>query len=104
MREKVSPIIFFHTLFCTYDREFPLTTARVTIENFWARCERDAGETRARTFTNFDVGTVYFRHMGVQVSRICTIFYVKSVLKIFASFTVITYVLNMYERIYLDQS
>ena len=48
MREKVSPIIFFHTLFCTYDREFPLTTARVTIENFWARCERDAGETRAR--------------------------------------------------------
>ena len=30
--------------------------------------------------------------MGVQVSRICTIFYVKSVLKIFASFTVIMYV------------
>jgi hypothetical protein len=81
-----------------------LTTARVTIENFWARRERDAGETRARTFTNFDVGTVYFRHMGVQVSRICTIFYVESVLEIFASFTVITYVSNMYERIYLDQS
>jgi hypothetical protein len=39
--------------------------------------------------------------MGVQVSRICTIFYVESVLKIFASFTVITYVSNMYERIYL---
>jgi hypothetical protein len=65
---------------------------------------RDASETRARTFTNFDVGTVHFRHMGVQVSRICTIFYVESVLKIFASFTVITYVSNMYERIYLDQS
>jgi hypothetical protein len=48
------------------------TTARVTIENFWARRGRDAGETRARTFTNFDRGTVHFRHMGVQVSRICT--------------------------------
>ena len=81
------------------------TTARVTIENFWARRGRDAGETRARTFTNFDGGTVYFRHMGVLVSRVCTIFYVESVLKIFAiSFTVITYVSNMYERIYLDQS
>jgi hypothetical protein len=34
------------------------------------------GETRARTFTNFDRGTVYFRHMRVLVSRICTIFYV----------------------------
>ena len=45
------------------------------------------GETRARTFTNFDVGTVYFKHnMGVQVSRICTIFYGESVLEIFASF------------------
>ena len=50
----------------------PITTARVTIENFWARRGRDAGETRARTFTNFDRGTVYFRHMGVLVSRICT--------------------------------
>jgi hypothetical protein len=48
------------------------TTARVTIENFWARRGRDAGETRARTFTNFDRGTVDFRHMGVLVSRICT--------------------------------
>jgi hypothetical protein len=38
----------------------------------------------------------------VLIGRICTIFYV--VLKIFASFTVITYVSNMYERIYLDQS
>ena len=46
--------------------------ARVTIENFWARRGRDAGETRARTFTNFDRGTVDFRHMGVLVSRICT--------------------------------
>ena len=46
-------------------------------------------------------------HMGVQVSRICTIFYVESVLKIFASFTVITYVSNMCTNvfsIYLDQS
>jgi hypothetical protein len=43
-----------------------------TIENFWARRGRDAGET---PFTNFDVGTVYFRHVGVQVSRICTILY-----------------------------
>jgi hypothetical protein len=81
-----------------------LTTAQVTIENFWARRGRDAGETRARTLTNFDVGTVYFRHMGVQVSRICTIFYVESVLKNFASFAVITNVSNMSERIYLDQS
>jgi hypothetical protein len=53
---------------CTY----LFTTARVTIENFWARRGRDAGETRARTFANFDRGTVDFRHMGVQVSRICT--------------------------------
>ena len=43
---------------------------------------RDAGEI----FTNFDVGTVHFRHMGVQVSRIRTIFYGESVLEIFASF------------------
>ena len=78
-------------------RRVRITTARVTIENFWARRERDAGETRARTFTNFDRGTVNFRHMGVLVSRIFTIFYVESVLKIFASFTVITYVSNMYE-------
>ena len=78
-----------------------LTTAQVTIENFWARRGRDAGKTRARTFTNFDRGTVY---LGVLVGRICTIFYVESVLKIFASFTVITYISNMYERIYLDQS
>ena len=28
-----------------------------------------------RTFTNFYRGTVDFRHMGVQVSRICTNFY-----------------------------
>ena len=72
--------------------EHIITTARVTIENFWARRGRDAGETRARTFTNFDVGTVYFRHMGVQVSRICTIFYGESVLEIFASFDLDKYV------------
>jgi hypothetical protein len=47
---------------------------------FWARSGRELGQNFLRTFTNFDVGTVYFRHMGVQVSRICTIFYVKSVL------------------------
>ena len=96
----VSQLCYFFAVVLIYC----ITTARVTIEKFWARRGRDAGETRARTFTNFDVGTVYFRHMGVQVSRICTIFYVESVLKIFASFTVITYVSNMYERIYLDQS
>ncbi len=50
------------------------------------------GETRARTFTNFDVGTVDFRHMGVQVSRIRTIFYGESVLEIFASFDLDKYV------------
>ena len=85
-------------------RGIGITAARVAIENFWVRCGQDVGEKWARTFTNFDVGTVYFRHMGVQVRRICTIFYVESVLKIFASFPVITYVSNMYERIYLDQS
>ena len=80
------------------------TTARVTIENFWARSGRELGENFLRTFTNFDRGTVHFRHMGVLVSRICTIFYVESVLKNFASFAVITNVSNMSERIYLDQS
>jgi len=74
-------------------------TAWVTIENFWARRGRDAGETRASTFTIFYRGTVDFRHMGVLVSRICTVFYVESVLKIFASFTIITYVSNVYEHI-----
>ena len=39
--------------------------------------------------------------MVVQVRRICTIFYVESVLKIFASFTLITYGSNMYEHINL---
>ena len=50
------------------------------------------GENFLRPFTNFDVGTVNFRHMGVQVSRICTIFYGKSVLEIFASFDLDKYV------------
>jgi len=45
----------------------PFTTVRVTIENFWARHGQDAGEKRVRTFTHFGVGTVFFRHMGVQV-------------------------------------
>jgi hypothetical protein len=56
------------------------------------------GATWARTFTNFHVGTVYFRHMAVQVSRICPIFYVESVLKIFASFDLD----KKYVRIMLD--
>ena len=68
---------------------------RARLGEMRARCGQDVGETRRRTFTNFDVGTVDFRHMGVQVSRICTIFYVKRVLKMFASFTIITYVSNM---------
>jgi len=46
--------------------------ARVTIENFWLRSGRDTGEKWARTFTNFDRGTVDFRHMGVLISRINT--------------------------------
>jgi hypothetical protein len=49
-----------------------ITTARVTIENFWARSGRELYENFLRTFTNFDRGTVDFRHMGVQVSRINT--------------------------------
>ena len=81
-----------------------ITTARVTIENFWARRGRDAGETRARTFTNFDRGTVDFRHMGVQVSRMNTEVYGKSILDIFACFTVKTYLQEKYERVYLAQS
>jgi hypothetical protein len=50
------------------------------------------GENLLRTFTNFDRGTVDFRHMGVQVSRIYTIFYGESVLEIFASFDLDKYV------------
>ena len=41
-------------------RGIGITMAWVTIENFWARRGRDAGEKRARTFANFDVGTVFF--------------------------------------------
>ncbi len=41
-------------------RGIGITAARVAIENFWVRCGQDVGEKRARTFTNFDVGTVYF--------------------------------------------
>ncbi len=37
-----------------------------------ARTGRELGENFLRTFTNFDRGTVGFRHMGVQVSRINT--------------------------------
>ena len=49
-------------------------------EDFWARRGREAGEKRARTFTNFDRGIVDFRHMGMLVSSICTIFYGETVL------------------------
>jgi hypothetical protein len=49
-----------------------ITTAHVTIEKFWARSRRDLEEKRARTFTNFYRGTVYFRNMEVLVSRINT--------------------------------
>jgi hypothetical protein len=51
------------------------TTARVTIETFWARSGQDASKKWARTFTDFDIGTVDFTHVGVQVSRKCTKFY-----------------------------
>ena len=66
---------------------------RVTSENFQTRSGQEAGEKWARTFTNFQRGTILFKHMmGVLISRISTIFYSGSVLEIFASFTVITYV------------
>jgi len=64
------------------------STARITIEKFWARSGRELGEKRARTFTNFDRGTVDFWHMGVQVSRINTKVYSERILEIFACFTV----------------
>ncbi len=44
------------------------------------------GKKRARTFTNFDKGTVDFKYMGLLVSRISTIFYGESILEIFVSF------------------
>jgi hypothetical protein len=77
---------------------------RVTIEKFWARNGRELGEKRARTFTNFDGGTVDFRHLGIQVSKINTQVYGESVQEIFTCFTVKTYLLEKYERIYLAQS
>ena len=80
------------------------TTARVTIEKFWARSGRELGEKWARTFTNFDRGIVDFRHMGVLVSRIKTKFNSESVQEMFASFTIIMYVSEKEERIYLAQS
>ena len=59
-------------MFPKRSRSIISTKARVTIENFWARSGRELGENFLRTFTNFDRGTVDFRHMGVQVSRINT--------------------------------
>ena len=47
-----------------------MSTVRVTIEKFWARSGREVGEKWERTFTNFDRGNDYFRHLGVQESRI----------------------------------
>jgi hypothetical protein len=44
----------------------------VTIDKSWVRSGRELGEKQARTFTNFDRGTVDFKHMGVLVSRINT--------------------------------
>ena len=51
------------------------TTALLTIgknseTELWELCENFA-----RTLTNFYRRTVHFRHMGVLVSRICTMFY-----------------------------
>ena len=46
--------------------------AWVTIETYWARSRRDVSEKWARNFTDYDVGTVDFRHKGMQVSRFCT--------------------------------
>ena len=39
-----------------------------------------SGREAVRTFTNFDRGIVDFRHMGMLVSSICTIFYGETVL------------------------
>ena len=77
--------------------------ARVTIEKFWARSGREAGENWARR-TKIDRGTVDFRHTGVQVSRINTEVYGESILEIFACFTVKTCLQEKYEHIYLAQS
>ncbi len=74
-----------------------LTIEKKLETEMWELCKNFA-----RTLQDFYRGTLDFRHMGVLVSRICTIFYVESVLEIFASFTVITYVSNMYESIHLD--
>jgi hypothetical protein len=74
------------------------------LKKFWARNGRELGKKRARTFTNFDGETVDFRHLGMQVSKINTQVYGESVQEIFTCFTVKTYLLEKYERIYLAQS
>ena len=51
------------------------STALLTIENFFETEFWELCENFVRNFTDLDVGTVSFRHMGVQVSRKCTNFY-----------------------------
>jgi hypothetical protein len=59
----------------------------VTIEKYWSRSGRELGKKRARTFTNFDIGTVDFSYMGVLLSRINSKVYAERVHEISASFT-----------------
>jgi len=68
------------------------------------RSRQELGKKRARTLTNFDRGSVDFRHMGVLVSRINTQVYDESVQEMFSSFTLKTYVSKKYELIHLVQS
>ena len=64
-----------------------LITVWVTIEKYWTRSGRELGKKRARTFTNFDIGTVDFSYMGVLLSRINSKVYAERVHEISASFT-----------------
>ena len=66
----------------SYDRRKNKITL---IEKFWAISGRELSQ-------NFDRGTVYFKHTGVLVSRISTIFNGESLLEIFASFALDKYV------------
>ena len=80
-----------------------IITVWVTIEKFWARSGQELGKKWARTFTNFERGTVDFWHMGVQVSRINIEVYGESILEIFTCFTVKTYLQEKYKCINLSQ-
>jgi hypothetical protein len=53
----------------SYYRVHNITMALLTIKK-----TETSSTNSARTFTNFHSGTVDFRHIGVLVSRICTIF------------------------------